>query len=487
MLEGKPENAKGVLEPTNERLAHTRLEIAKEQLAMVNSHYEKLDVETNLLYNEYRAEEEKLQQRFPTEYQALKILEEEKNTRWNNYYDKREEVGEDHDEAQVLYNSYGEKRNEYDKAEWELYRLVREKFPEEDAVVDRKRETYLQASEARRTFLNENNNPVYEKYTEAWKKYEELEGARYEDGVNAFLDTVREYQEKRKMQLNTKLSDGLKALGVFTPENMQSGKNVIAKQLLIMDALASQFKKWATRTAVWAFSITALSWATQKGGELKMDTFLGSKMDSVYNNALQNEPVDSTTTIIFHSIAGDKKLPKEWREFLAREDSSEFFIASLREDYLQNGEGEPTGIISDFESKLNYVALLRINERYGKPKAVYGQFPRFHDRASYSSFGNTMHLPSYTGSFKLEDYIAELSHAAQYATDKKKYQDWHNKDYHHTDSVAKAEGVTYDEAQLDMYSNPTTLEYEAHSIIEPKLKKEFEEIKAQIKMELLKK
>ena len=287
----------------------------------------------------------------------------------------------------------------------------------------------------------------------------------------------------KEEKLQKRLTKELGEIRKFSPENENEIKSLIGKHLLIIEELPNQLKKWVARTAILAFSVLAISSAMKNDNERITNQKISLKIDNIYNKAIIQE-VDSVTNVILHDIAQDKELPKEWREFLAREDSSEFYLDVLREEY-KNTQTEKKSSI-DLDSKIEYIALLRMNEKYGKPKAEYGTSPRFHDRACYSIYANTMRLPTYTGHFSLSDYLAELSHAVQYnGPERDKYLSWYHKDHNKTDSIAKEQNINYDDAQLFTYDDKTTLEYEAHSIIEPKLIKEFEEVKEAIKREIL--
>jgi hypothetical protein len=456
--------------------------------------WHKKQFEYNFFHDLYNSKMENLYLRFPDEYNEMKLLEMEKDKLWNDVSNERERLEKEKPKADpleilempsldVLYEAYKVKRDNYDNSYRYFNNLLNENFPEEVNNAYSTREKYLEA-------INSDNN-FYNKYlvankafSEIYDEYEKLDSSWYEDIVNIFSLEIDKYKRIKEDKLKKKLSRFFKE-SKFNPEFETRDKSLIGKQLLILNEFPNQIKKLMAQATIIAFSAIAISWAMKKDNQRIEDQNIKHKIDLVYNQTATQE-VDSITNIILHDIAKDKELPKQWREFLAKEDSSEFYENLLREEYKNGKENISEDIHDILDSKISYIALLRMNEKYGKPKAKYGTSPGFHDRACYFVYMNTMYLPTFSGRFGLSDYLAELSHAVQYnGSERDKYLAWLDKDYNKTDSIAKKEGVDYDMAQLRTYEDKTTLEYEAHSIIEPKLIKEFEELKETIKEEVL--
>ncbi|MFA6392787.1 MAG: hypothetical protein WCW54_01730 [Candidatus Paceibacterota bacterium] len=449
--------------------------------------WNKLNKEEDSLYEQYNSKQESLYNKFPTEYQTMKFLEQEKDKLWSIFYDERARLEEKNPKADpldivetpsldLLYQEYKKKRDKYDESYTILKHLI-SNFPEEIQDIKLTREKYMAASDSRSGFW-EKYSTARDNFNNIYEEYESLNKDWFETIVNKFSLEINKYRRIKENNLKKRLNK----ITNLNLEDQEGSKSLIAKQLFIMEELASQFKKWTIRTTVLTFSVLALSWGIQKAkDEIKREQ-VKSKIDNLYKYA-EAAPLDSVTEIILHDIAQDKELPQKWREFLAKEDSSEFFMNSLYEEY-KNKKDEAMND-PDFENKLNYIVLLRMNEKYGKPKVEYGTAPHFHDRACYYQYANTMHLPTYTGHFSLSDYLAELSHAVQFkGPESEKYFAWNNKDVLKTDSISRKEKISYDEAQLKEYSDTSTLEYEAHEIIEPKLVKEFKKTKEDIIDEL---
>lgn len=449
-----------------------------------------LNEEDNSLFKQYCSKQENLYNKFPIEYQTMKSLEKEKDESWSTFYYERERLTKENPKADpldivetpgldLLYQEYKKKRDEYDKS-FAILRDLISNFPEEIQDIKLAREKWTEVSDSTRGF--------WEKYLIAkndfdniYKEYESLNRDCFETIVNTFSLEIDKYRRIKENKLKKRLNETTN----LNLEDQEGSKSLIAKQLFIMEELVSQFKKWTIRTTVLTFSVLALSWGIQKAKDEIKREYVKSKIDNLYKYA-EATPLDSITEIIFHDIARDKELPKKWREFLAKEDSSEFFMSSLKEEYKE-GKDQKNKVINDpdLENKLNYIALLRMNEKYGKPKAKYGTTLHFRDRACYSIYANIMKLPTYTGHFSLSDYLAELSHAVQFkGPESEKYFSWYDKDSQKTDSISRKEKISYDDAQLQQYSDTSTLEHEAHSIIEPRLVEEFKKTKEDIIDEL---
>ena len=253
-----------------------------------------------------------------------------------------------------------------------------------------------------------------------------------------------------------------------------------------MEGLARKWRQYTIRTAVWAFSIFALSYGMKEVGEIKTQSYLNPKIDSLYN-IVNTTPHDSITDVIFHGIANDKELPEQWKKFIAKEDSAEISNSDIVDRELYGKDGILTPEKSEQEKKLDYITLWQMNEKHGAPKVQYGGQGKglWRDRASYYNSENMANLPTHFGSFVLDDYLAELSHAEQFAKNPEKYHTWFEKDVDNTRSIASAKKISYDDAQLETYDNKNTVEYEAHKIIQPKLEDEFEKTKENIKENLL--
>lgn len=460
---------------------------SKWQKEKTEEKWSKLNEEEDSLYKKYYSKQENLYTKFPIEYEEMKSLGKKEDELWGNFYNERIRLEKENPKADpldiietpsldILYQEYKKKRNEYGKSRTIFNNLI-SNFPEELKDIELINEKCMMASDSRRDF-GEKLFTTGDNFSNIRKEYRSLDKDWFETIVDTFSLEINKYRRIKENNLKKRLSNGLNEITNFNLEEQEIVKNLIAKQLFIMEGLVTQFKKWTIRTTVLTFSVLALSWGIQKAKyEIKKE-YVKSKIDNLYKYP-QTTPLDSVTEIILHDIARDKELPQKWREFLAREDSSEFFMNSLKEEYKDKKDESVND--PDFESKLNYIALLRMNEKYGKPKVAYGTAHNFYDRACYYIYKNTMHLPTYTGHFSLSDYLAELSHSAQFkGAESEKYYTWHDKDFLKTDSIARKEEISYDEAQLGQYSDTSTLEYEAHNDIQPKLVEEFRKTKEDI-------
>lgn len=489
MNEQMPKNENGVV-PTNEQLAYIKLKLLRKQLDGYENERSEIKKKEDLLYKNYCEKKEDLYKKFPRLRKEAEEASGEENNAWKKYHEYLDNSSENTGEAQNLFQIYIEKRKISNRLRTQLNDLLEINYPNElreieTARIDWNTEYNRVNEEALPEITNKIDN-LWKTIDKSKQEYYDLKGVNYENGVNAFLENVRAYQEKRQQQLNEHLVDGLKALGELNPLNLEEGKKLFQKEIFVMQGLALKWRQYAIRTAVSAFTIFALSYSMNKVGEIKTESYLNTKIDSIYN-AVSSAPHDSITDVIFHGIANDIELPEKWREFIAKEDSSEISNADLWDTAFYGKDGLYTPEKTEQEKKLAYIALWQINEKHGNPKVQYGgqndQISK--DRASYYNSLNIANLPTHFGKFVLHDYIAELSHAEQFGKNQEKYDAWFKKDIDRTDSIANAKKISYAEAQLESYDNKETVEYEAHRKIQPKLETEFEEIKENIKEEIL--
>ncbi len=288
--------------------------------------------------------------------------------------------------------------------------------------------------------------------------------------MNAFLSTVQEYQKKRLKDLDTTLIERLRSVGKLSDITLAKGREKLKEIVLAINVVPVKWKQIIKMKAIWAFSVSVSLLALDKGGEMKTRNFLESQINKMYAS-MNSLETDSARNIIFHNIAGTETMPEEWRKFISSEDSLELLNMNQSQESVDESKNKST----EFENKVDYIVLQQMNAQYGNPKVQYGQNEGDKDRASYSSGENSMFLPTHAGKFRLNDYFAELAHAKQFnGNDSDKYDVWNMKDYHKYDSIAKAEKISYHDAQLREYSDPTTLEHEAHRKIQPTFALEFE-------------
>jgi hypothetical protein len=495
MNEQMPKKENGIT-PTNEQLGYIKLRLLRKQLEEAENKRIEITKNEDLLYKNYREKEEELNKKFPNLRKKVEEACNEENIAWGGYHECLNNLehfnsfSETTPEAQDLWQIFVEKRRISNTLRAELKNLEEINYPDElieiENIMNSWNSEHARINEKLLPEINENINNLWNAVIASKQEYYDLEGVNYENGVNAFLENVRAHQEKRQQQLNECLVNGLKALGKLNPINLEKGKKIFQKELFIMEGLALKWRQYTIRTVIWAFSIFALSYGAKEVGETKTESFLNTKIDSIYN-AVSNTPHDSITDVIFHGIANDKELPEKWKIFIAKEDSSEISKAGKFETELYGEDGLLTPEKTEQEKKLDYISLWQINEKHGNPKVQYGgqNDKIFKDRASYYNFLNIANLPTHFGKFAFNDYIAELSHAEQFAKNQEKYATWFEKDVNRTDSIANAKNISYEEAQMQSYDNKETVEYEAHRVIEPKLEAEFEKNKENIKKAIL--
>ncbi|MEI7765420.1 MAG: hypothetical protein WCI93_02420 [bacterium] len=491
MKEQIPKNENGIT-PTNQELAYLKKQLLVKQLADCKKESDNVTALENFLWNDYQEKEKELKGKFPDLEKEKGNAESDASNAWTTYYGYLNDSTLGTQEEKTLFHQiYLTKQEISNNLNSQLNDLLNTNFPKELEAFDIAKNSWL--LEHKRIYDENLFSKIWEKREElsdslykSKKLYYELEGVNYENGVNAFLENVRTHQEKRQQQLDQRLTDGLRALGELSPTNIESGKKLFKKEIFIMEGLARKWRQYTIRTAVWAFSIFALSYGMKEVGEIKTQSYLNPKIDSLYN-IVNTTPHDSITDVIFHGIANDKELPEQWKKFIAKEDSAEISNSDIVDRELYGKDGILTPEKSEQEKKLDYITLWQMNEKHGAPKVQYGGQGKglWRDRASYYNSENMANLPTHFGSFVLDDYLAELSHAEQFAKNPEKYHTWFEKDVDNTRSIASAKKISYDDAQLETYDNKNTVEYEAHKIIQPKLEDEFEKTKENIKENLL--
>ncbi len=189
---------------------------------------------------------------------------------------------------------------------------------------------------------------------------------------------------------------------------------------------------------------------------------------------------DPQTTHYINLLAGKEKLNDS--------DRKEILINSLK------NKNEPLKIAeleNSTKTKLNYnilesggfdpelyAALWKLEQEYGNPKIklISGRDFDVDTRAYYNNRNNIMYLNIDSMDTIENQYIAELSHAKQYDRNPvhfmlREYYAVLKTEVRHLSS--KKPGSHQSKYDL-LYNEPGSIEYEAHRIIEPKLKSELE-------------
>ena len=129
--------------------------------------------------------------------------------------------------------------------------------------------------------------------------------------------------------------------------------------------------------------------------------------------------------------------------------------------------------LADFNSN-DYEALWEMQGHYGSPQVGEGSV---HERdGSYNILDSQINISGDTFSNPermIDIYFAELAHHLQWSQKPVSSNKRYGKEVDESQQVALARGVDYLEAQRDQYDVPGSIEYEAHTEIQPKLEDEF--------------
>lgn len=188
--------------------------------------------------------------------------------------------------------------------------------------------------------------------------------------------------------------------------------------------------------------------------DLRLQTWQPKSTSYSYNEKIENDSLhwkityehqDETTTEILNALSG-------------------FDTDILYADKINN--------ILWRKDSVMYKTIWKMHTKYKNPKiTLVDKFDKENTRADYDFSSDNIRLKkniweNFNQSYYIESRLAELAHAYQLRRDgAKTYIEKSLKD----ESLIKANGGVYD----DLYSIPWTMEYEAHQIIEEKLKKEF--------------
>jgi hypothetical protein len=480
MSQELPTNLNDQLKPKNEEQAQSNLEFAEYNLNVIREKLNRLNEEDDTLRGEVSSNTNALEKEHPL-YERLIEIRKVNEDSWSAYWEIRKEKNdEENEEVKAAYAEYTKTYKEKRYFEFLVEDWLETNFPKETENINqlKSKQSYFYENFVKVAF--DEKNVILEKYKDAYQEYSDLEGITYENGVNGFLKTTQEYQKKRLKDLDTTLIERLRSAGRLSDENILKGKEKLKQVALALNIIPAQWRNLIKMKAVWAFLISLSAFALHKQGDVKTRSYLEPRIDSIYAsiNSLEH---DSIRNIIFHNISGADNMPEEWRKFIANEDRLEFTNLNKIKEFINESKNNS----QDYENKLNYIVLQQMNAEYGNPKVQYGQNEGDKDRASYSSWDHTMFLPTHAGEFRLSDYFAELAHAKQFHADPDKYNAWNSKDYNKYDSIARANNISYHDAQLGEYSDSTTLEFEAHSKIEKTFQEEFDKRKKDLVEKIL--
>lgn len=192
----------------------------------------------------------------------------------------------------------------------------------------------------------------------------------------------------------------------------------------------------------------------------------------------------------FEEIEGDKSssvvlanisIDDEYKEKIKTMNLAEAKKCLADEQYTMESNS-----LSDEFSVEVYDQVWTMHQNNGNPKVGfsehYSERSGFGDRAYYNSETNSMFLGvgnGKSGEKYLDDWLAELSHSHQYTEQSEKIiKEKEICDHRFLDSLATIQGKNIDEVYNEfhdtyLYNKPGSIEFDAHKIIEPQLKKKF--------------
>lgn len=476
-----PTNLHDPLKPRNEVQASILAESLDKKWRRILDEVRVLDKEDDKLREEIAVLTNTLETTYPG-YMQLAAVRSAADNAWERYYSLKEEKSENDNEnveEKEVKDRWLELNNEKRNLRDDAYVWLADNYPDRMNALKLLSEQQSHFYDKFVKAGNESVQLVREEYKEAYKEYKELEGVTYENGVNGFLATTREYQERRLKDLDTTLIERLRAAGILSDGTLAKGREKLVQVVTAIKVIPAQWRNLMKMKAKWAFAITVLAFGAQKSEAIKEQKYLEPRIDSIFASINASEH-DSVRNVILHNIAGGDNMPESWRTFIANEDSLEFENKDELDEYIKTGKK----ISPNLENKLNYIVLQEMNSEYGNPKIQYGQNEGDKDRASFYS-SNVILLPTYSGDFNLDDYFAELAHAKQLHDNPARFDSQNIVDRHKYDSISVANNISYHDAQLGEYKDSTTIEYEAHSIIQKQFPEEFERRKRDLILKIL--
>jgi hypothetical protein len=189
-------------------------------------------------------------------------------------------------------------------------------------------------------------------------------------------------------------------------------------------------------------------------------------------------------SFLTQSHATSQKLPKDYESMNGLTLARELNISPENIDKLLSALGKRVALTSECRK-----VIWEMEKEAGAPKVRAIEFtPKAKDYLSetpnraafYDPNTNTVYISLFAESHnKLDLLFSEYAHSQQYTAKPTKNILKGMRDERLTRNMVEAIGLSYDQAQDYEYNDPTTVEYEAHKIIEPSLKREFENRVAQ--------